>query len=42
MELLFRLRREHGTTLLLVTHDPALAARCERTITIADGRILAE
>jgi putative ABC transport system ATP-binding protein len=39
MDLLFGLRARHGTTLLLITHDPALAARCERQIAIADGRI---
>ena len=30
MDLLFELRERAGTTLLLITHDPALAARCER------------
>ena len=30
-DLMFRLNREHGTTLVLVTHDIALAARCGRT-----------
>ena len=40
MDLLFRLQAEHGTTLLLITHDPALAARCDRTIRMADGRIV--
>ena len=39
MDLLFDLRARHGTTLLLITHDPALAARCERQIHIADGLI---
>jgi len=39
MELMFALNREHGTTLLLVTHDTAIAARCERRITIEAGRI---
>jgi putative ABC transport system ATP-binding protein len=39
MDLLFGLREQTGTTLMLITHDPALAARCERTIRIADGRI---
>jgi putative ABC transport system ATP-binding protein len=39
MDLLFGLRAERGTTLLLITHDPALAERCARRITIADGRI---
>jgi putative ABC transport system ATP-binding protein len=39
MELLFDLQAHHGTTLLLITHDPDLAARCDRTIHIADGRV---
>ena len=38
MDLLFGLQREHGTTLLLITHDPALAARCGRQIRIIDGK----
>ncbi|MBS0562305.1 MAG: ABC transporter ATP-binding protein [Proteobacteria bacterium] len=37
MDLLFGLSARHGTTLLLITHDPALAARCPRQIHIADG-----
>ena len=40
MELMFELNREQGTTLVLVTHDPAIAARCERKITIEAGRIV--
>ena len=39
MDLLFDLRDQHGATLVLVTHDPTLAARCDRTIALADGRI---
>ena len=39
MDLLFELQTRHGTTLMLITHDPLLAARCGRTIHIADGRI---
>jgi putative ABC transport system ATP-binding protein len=42
MELLFGLAQSHGTTLLLVTHDTALAERCGRVIRIADGRIVAD
>jgi putative ABC transport system ATP-binding protein len=38
MELMFDLNREWGTTLVLVTHDPAIAARCERRITIEAGQ----
>ena len=39
MDLLFRLRAEIGTTLMLITHDPHLAARCSRRIHLADGRV---
>jgi putative ABC transport system ATP-binding protein len=39
MDLLFALRAEAGTTLMLITHDPALAARCDRQLRVADGRI---
>ncbi len=39
MALMFALNREQGTTLVLVTHDPAIAARCDRRITIEAGRI---
>jgi putative ABC transport system ATP-binding protein len=38
MQLMFDLNREHGTTLVLVTHDPSIAARCERRIAIEAGR----
>jgi putative ABC transport system ATP-binding protein len=41
MKLIFELNREAGTTLLLVTHDSALAARCDRQIRIEAGRIAA-
>jgi putative ABC transport system ATP-binding protein len=37
--LLFDLNREHGTALVLVTHDSRLARRCDRVATIDDGRI---
>jgi putative ABC transport system ATP-binding protein len=39
MDLLFDLCAETGATLLLITHDPGLAARCGRTITIRNGTI---
>ena len=39
MDLLFDLRDSYGATLVLVTHDPALAARCDRAISLADGRL---
>lgn len=42
IELLFTLNREQGTTLVLVTHDPALAARCQRQIRLAGGRLVTE
>jgi putative ABC transport system ATP-binding protein len=40
IELLFGLQRRHQATLLLVTHDPALATRCARTVQMSDGRIV--
>ena len=39
MQLLFDLNRDSGTTLLLVTHDTELAARCDRTLKLQDGRL---
>jgi putative ABC transport system ATP-binding protein len=39
MNLLFDLQKEHGTTLVLVTHDEALASRCHRSIEMIDGRL---
>jgi putative ABC transport system ATP-binding protein len=38
MDLLFDLRDQYGATLVLVTHDPKLAKRCDRIIALADGR----
>jgi len=40
MELMFELNREQGTTLVLVTHDQGIAARCEHCITIEAGQIV--
>ena len=42
IELLEELNRERGTTLVLVTHDPHLAARARRTIRLADGAIVSD
>ena len=42
MALMFALNRELGTTLVLVTHDPAIAARCQRRITIEAGRLASD
>lgn len=39
MDLLFGLREDHGATLVLVTHAPELAARCDRVVRLADGRV---
>jgi len=41
MDLLFGLRDRHGATLVLVTHAPDLAARCDRVLHLVDGRIAA-
>jgi putative ABC transport system ATP-binding protein len=38
-DVLFRLRDEHGTALVLVTHDAELAQRCDRLYRLADGRL---
>jgi putative ABC transport system ATP-binding protein len=40
LDLLFERQRDTGATLLVITHDPALAARCERVLEMADGRIV--
>ena len=40
MELMLELNREHGTTLVLVTHDRGIAAQCDRTLTIEAGRLV--
>lgn len=40
IELMFALKRERGATLVLVTHDNALAARCDRTIRLRSGLIV--
>ncbi|PYO54008.1 MAG: ABC transporter ATP-binding protein, partial [Candidatus Rokuibacteriota bacterium] len=39
---LFALNRERGTTLLLVTHDEALAHRADRVVSLRDGRVAGE
>ena len=39
IELMLQLRRERGSTLVLVTHDPALAAHADRVISLLDGRL---
>ena len=40
MDLLFKLQREKGITLVIVTHDPDIARQCDRIITIRDGEIV--
>jgi len=42
IDLLFRLNRDKGTTLVLVTHDEHLAVRCDRLIRLEAGRILSD
>ncbi|MGF1887278.1 ABC transporter ATP-binding protein [Photobacterium profundum] len=39
IDLLFALNRDHGTTLVLVTHDSVLAERCDRTLRIQGGKV---
>jgi len=41
-DLMFRLNREHGTTLVLVTHEATLAARCGRRLSLASGKLVAD
>ena len=42
MDLLFARQKESGATLFIITHDPALAARCGRVIEMQDGLIVAD
>jgi putative ABC transport system ATP-binding protein len=42
VELLLALNREHGSTLVLVTHDEAVAGHAERVVTLRDGRVVGE
>ena len=42
IEVLFNRRKETGATLLVITHDPELAERCDRVITIGDGLIASD
>ena len=42
MDLLFSRHAALGATLFVITHDPSLAARCDRVIEMADGRIVAD
>jgi len=39
-DLLRRVSREQGTTVLFVTHNPELAMRCDKTIQVVDGRVI--
>ena len=41
MALMFALKRDRGATLVLVTHDSALAARCDRTVKLGSGQVVA-
>jgi putative ABC transport system ATP-binding protein len=42
VDLLFARRAETGATLVIITHDAALAERCERVVTLTDGRIASD
>ena len=41
-DLMFRLNRESGTTLMLVTHDAGLASRCQRRLSLSAGRLVGD
>jgi putative ABC transport system ATP-binding protein len=40
IDLIFKLNRDHGTTLVLVTHDQSIAGHCDHKLTLAGGRII--
>ena len=42
IDLLFAAQARHGTTLVLITHDTELARQCQRTVRLADGRIVGD
>ncbi len=42
IKLLFQLNRQHGTTLILVTHDAKLAQRCQRNIEMDSGKLISD
>ena len=42
LDLLISLNQREGTTLVLVTHDRALAARADRIVTLSDGKVVAD
>jgi len=41
MDLLIEINREHGTTMIIVTHDPSVAKKCQRILQIVEGKVLA-
>ncbi len=42
VELIFRLHEERGMTLVMITHDKGLAAKCDRVVSMADGKIVSD
>jgi len=42
LDLLISLNQREGTTLVLVTHDRALASRADRIVTLSDGQVVAD
>lgn len=42
IDLLLQLHRDQGSTLILVTHDPSLAARAERVLSLRDGKVVGD
>jgi putative ABC transport system ATP-binding protein len=42
LDLIIRLQQDQGRTMILVTHDPTIAARAERILRMMDGRVIAD
>ena len=42
MDIFHRLHREQGKTIVLITHNPELAAETQRIITLSDGRVIGQ
>ncbi len=42
LDLLITLNKTHGRTVIIITHEPDVAARCHRTVTLKDGRVVSD